>query len=492
MNIPAQQRCAGVLLHVTALPGPFAHGVLGTEILQWIDRLAESGFRVWQFLPLGPTHGHGSPYEALSSFAGNPEWIDPRLLVQWGWLAQERLDALLAGRIAMRALRQEACAGLSHAIAHDPELNREWQEFHSTAEDWLRPYACFMALREARGEEPWWQWPASLRRGDKQSLRMIEAEHAEAVQRHRFEQFAFERQWRHIRAHAEERGVTLFGDLPIYVAHDSADVWSNQSLFTLDDSGTCTHVAGVPPDYFSREGQRWGNPLYRWERMQADEFRWWRRRVAWQLRRMHWLRIDHFLGLHHYWSIPAECPDGRQGEWKPAPGRALLHTLQDDLGELPLVAEDLGLITEEVTALRRRFGLPGMKVLQFAFGGDAENPFLPHNHETSAIVYTGTHDNDTTRGWFEHAPAATQQHMRDYLACSGEDMPWPMIRAALASVAKVAIVPMQDLLALGSEARFNTPGSIDGNWRWRMMEIPDTQQRCWRLAHELHRLYGRC
>ncbi len=492
MEASLLQRRSGVLLHVTSLPGPFAHGVCGEEALRFIDRLADHGFRCWQFLPLGPVHGHGSPYESLSSFAANPELIDLRLLSQQGWLPEARLTEVLAGQCQPAMARREAIAhALAACLPVDSDLREAWLAYEQSQADWLRPYACFMAFRAASQGQPWWQWPADWKQGDASSFQLAETLYADDVRYYAFEQFVFARQWQRIRTHARQRGVALFGDLPIYVAHDSADVWCHQNLFTLDETGQCTHVAGVPPDYFSADGQRWGNPLYRWDVMQRDGFRWWRQRVAHQLQYMDWMRIDHFLGLYHYWAIPAQYQHGRVGEWIKAPGAALLAALQQDLGALPLIAEDLGLITEEVTALRQQFALPGMKVLQFAFGGEADNPFLPHNHELLSVVYTGTHDNNTSCGWFEELPPATQQHMKDYLACATDDMPWPLIRAALASVATLAILPMQDLLALPAPARFNTPGTLEGNWRWRMQTLPAATDRCWQLAAAMNALYGR-
>jgi len=480
------RRRAGVLLHITSLPG----GVLGEEAYRFIDTLADAGFTVWQFLPIGPTHGHGSPYETLSTFAGNPELINLRECVACGWLSKEDYDAAAAGALTSEAARTRAALGFWTEAQNNTELADGVRRFRKEHADWLDDYALFAALKQAHNGLPWWLWPKPLR--DRHADALYEARHTLLAGIHRtiFEQYMFARQWQGLKAHAETRGILLFGDLPIYVAHDSADVWVNRQLFTLDDDGLCYEVAGVPPDYFSATGQRWGNPLYHWQTMQADGFRWWLKRIEVQLERMHLMRIDHFRGLESYWAIPGEMQDGCIGEWRPAPGEALLKVVKARLGHLPFIAEDLGMITEDVHRLRRRFGIPGMKVLQFAFDGDADNPYLPHNHEPDSVVYTGTHDNDTTLGWFRQLPEHRREHILDYLDASADDMPWPLICCALDSVARLAIIPMQDLLALGSEARLNTPGTVDGNWTWRMQEAASAE--VWARARHLSHLYGRC
>ena len=481
------RRRAAVLLHISALPGPFASGVLGPEAHRFIDELSAAGFSVWQFLPLGPTHGHGSPYESLSSFAGSPDFIDLRECVELGWLDAGRLTA----GANHAALRQEAAAGFWRQADADPPLAARIEDFRRQQAWWLDDYALFSAIKRVLHDQPWWSWPTALRDREPGALEQARREHAVPIRQCVFEQMLFERQWQRLHAHAEDKGVLLFGDLPIYVAHDSADVWTRRDLFTVNELGLCDEVAGVPPDYFSETGQRWGNPLYRWDRIEAEGFAWWVQRVRWQLARMHLLRIDHFRGLEAYWAIPGESQDGIVGEWRQAPGAALLQTLQDSLGNLPLVAEDLGIITPEVTALRERFALPGMKILQFAFGGDADNPYLPAHHVPDSVVYTGTHDNDTTLGWFASIPKETRRYVLQVLGAEASDMPWALIEAAIASPAMLAVVPMQDLLELGAEARMNTPGSLEGNWAWRMRATPDALQRAWWKAGELNQRYGR-
>jgi len=311
-----------------------------------------------------------------------------------------------------------------------------------------------------------------------------------------FAQFVFAKQWQVIQNYAKDVGILLFGDLPIYVAHDSVDVWAHRQFFTVNDVGMCDEVAGVPPDYFSETGQRWGNPLYKWDVLEQDDFSWWVQRVQTQMQRMDMLRIDHFRGLEAFWAIPAHRDDGMVGEWRKAAGDALLQCLKDVFGNdksgtLPIIAEDLGLITDEVHVLRQKFDLPGMKILHFAFAGDATNPYLPHNHANDMVVYTGTHDNDTTMGWWNDLDAHGQQHVRDYLGISGENMPWSLIRATLASTAALAIIPMQDLLELGGDYRFNMPGTLHGNWSWQMVDLPALDAHCWQLSAQWNTLYGR-
>jgi 4-alpha-glucanotransferase len=474
-----------VLLHISSLPGPFRQGVLGAEALAFIDDLRSAGFSVWQFLPLGPTHGHGSPYESLSSFAGNPDFIDLRECVTHGWLR----DA--DGSTDHCVLRREASQGFWQQADRDPALAAEVEDFRRAHAWWLDDFSLFSALKVVLGDQPWWAWPIPLRDRHPEALAQARREHAVLIRQCIFEQVLFEQQWKRLKAHAEEQDVLLFGDLPIYVAHDSADVWSQREYFTVNEEGLCDEVAGVPPDYFSETGQRWGNPLYLWDQMETEGFRWWVRRIRTRMERMHLLRIDHFRGLESFWAIPGESQDGMIGEWRQAPGDALLRTLRDSLGGLPLIAEDLGIITSEVTALRERFGLPGMKILQFAFDGNPDNPYLPAHHVPDSVVYTGTHDNDTTAGWFASISPETRAYTLGVLSAKEKDMPWAMNEAALASPAKLAVIPMQDLLGLGSEARMNLPGTLEGNWIWRLQASPQALQRAWKEARTLNRRHQR-
>lgn len=481
------RRRAGVLLHVTSLPGPGATGDLGPEAMHFVDFLVSAGVTVWQTLPTGPTHGDGSPYQTSSAHAGNPLLISLHTPVEKGWLA--------------------TAAKVNKTLSNEDKrfaLGLAWQGFRRTASDqdrhdlveftrnqgfWLEDYVLFKALQEENGG-CWWQWPAPLRDRQSLALEQARARLAERLDYLRFEQFLFLRQWSELKAYANQRGVKLFGDMPIFVAHDSAEVWANRELFDLDAQGLPRKVAGVPPDYFSATGQRWGNPLYDWKRMQASGFAFWLARMHTQLAMFDLIRIDHFRGFEAYWEIPAEDEHAINGSWVAAPGDALFDRLHEEFDPLPLVAEDLGIITPEVEALRQRYNLPGMKILQFAFGDGPDNPYLPFHHPRNTVVYTGTHDNDTTLGWYRSLDDRTRQHVDDYLGRSKEAMPWPLIRSALASRAWLAVIPMQDLLALDNEHRMNLPGTVEGNWSWRFSwDQVDAD-----LAQRIHRrvvMYGR-
>ncbi|MGQ0836685.1 MAG: 4-alpha-glucanotransferase [Gammaproteobacteria bacterium] len=420
------RRRAGVLLHLSSL-GP---GALGRPARAFIDWLAKAGFSVWQILPLGPTGPGGSPYWVRSDHAGNPAFIDA-----------------------------------SDAAVHD---DAAYGRFIDRSREWLDDYARFESLSALHAGVPWWQWPAEHRDREADAMERIDREHAQPLERVRREQFVFERQWQTLRAYAHERGVRLFGDVPFYIAPDSADTWSHPDQFQLERDGRPRAVAGVPPDYFSETGQLWGNPLYDWNAMRRDGFSLWRERVRRQLERVDLLRIDHFRALAAHWAVPASAPDARGGAWRRTPGRSLLRALQAELGDLPVVAEDLGFITPDVKALLKRFSLPGMRVLQFAFGGTADNVHLPHMHTRDMVIYTGTHDNDTTLGWYRALDSDTRRRVDFYLRSSADEMPEALVCAALGSVGQLAIVPIQDLLGLGSEARLNTPATTVGNWTWRL------------------------
>ncbi|MBL4711924.1 MAG: 4-alpha-glucanotransferase [Gammaproteobacteria bacterium] len=491
MNQWIDRRRSGALLHISSLPGPFKRGVLGEEARAFIDIIADAGFSVWQFLPLGPTRDHGSPYESLSSAAGNVEFIDLRDCVSRGWLSQETCQAHINGAIVFDAALTAAADGFWQQLSSDASLANEFDTFLHDNADWLDDYALFAAIKLDTENAPWWQWPKPLRDRSAPALDKTRAKLSLSIRQIQFQQFLFAEQWQQIKQYAEQRGVMMFGDIPIYVAHDSVDVWADRQYFTVNKKGLCDHVAGVPPDYFSENGQRWGSPLYNWDALQADDFSWWVKRLRRQLLLMHLFRIDHFRGLESYWAIPGDSPDGRTGDWLPAPGTALLKTLNKELGRLPLIAEDLGLITPEVTALRQAFGLPGMKILQFSFGDDASNPYLPHHHEHDSVAYTGTHDNDTSLGWFMSASEHEKWHVANYLDISKDnDVTIAMIRSTLASVSRLAIIPVQDLLALPTDARFNTPGTLEGNWCWRLEDF-DALRLVQEKFQSLNRLYGR-
>jgi len=413
---------AGLLLHPTSLPA----GTLA-DAERWLDFLQAAGFGVWQMLPLGIPLTGLSPYQCASAFAVNP--------------------------------------GLFPAAPVDMQGFADWRRRQA---HWLEDFARFMAIKAEQGNAPWIDWPAALRDRDAQTLAGFDAAHADKLEAVMVEQYGAAMQWRRIHAHAAAHGIQLFGDMPIFVAHDSADVWAQRGLFLLDDVGYPTVVTGVPPDYFSETGQRWGNPHYNWAAMQADGFAWWRARLAAHFEWFDLVRIDHFRGLVAAWVIPAHEPTAIHGEWVEAPGAALLQAIADEMGELPLVAEDLGIITPEVTALRHQFGLPGMSVLQFAFDHHADNPHKPENVHPDTVYYTGTHDNDTTLGWWRALPGEARQEVMRQLNIDDPDaVPDAMIDTVLESRAALAILPLQDVLRLGSEARMNTPGTGNGNWTWR-------------------------
>lgn len=482
------RRRAGVLLHPTSLPGGPGNGDLGPDAYRFVDVLAEAGLSVWQMLPLGPTHRDGSPYQNFSVHAGNPVLVSLRPLQQAGWLEVETAP-VESDPMNWRLRRLARAQRIFERQASDAE-REELRAFLAREAHWLDDYALFQSIRLAQEERPWWEWPTPLRDRQPEALERERTRNTAAVAQQRFEQFLFFRQWTALKRYANERGILLFGDMPIFVAQDSAEVWARRDLFLLDDTGHPQWVAGVPPDYFSADGQRWGNPLYDWGHMTAEGFDWWERRLATQLELFDLIRIDHFRGFEACWQIPAASPTARDGQWTQVPGKALFTHLRARFDPLPLVAEDLGFITAPVRALRRRFHLPGMKVLQFAFDGNPANPYLPHNHRSNSVVYTGTHDNDTTLGWFESLPASVRTRVVDYLGEPSAPMPWPLVRAAFASVARLAVVPLQDLLSLGSEHRMNRPGSTEGNWRWRFEWSGVDAELIKRVRH-LAALYGR-
>ncbi len=489
-------RSAGILLHPTSLPGPNGIGEIGAAARRFVDWLAAARLTRWQVLPLVPPGGGDSPYATPSAMSGNPWLIDMEDLVDEGLLQQAEVQPpeLPEVRVDYGAvyawkgpLLDLAAQRLTQTPSH--RLHAAWRAFAQT-HAWARDAALFQALRRQQGQVPWWQWPKPLRDREPHVLAQASALLASEVDRSTALQFLFDAQWRALRRYALERGVRLIGDLPIYVDADSADTWANPKLFQLNADCQPVAVAGVPPDYFSETGQFWGNPLYDWQVMHDDGYRWWIARITRALQQTDVVRIDHFRGFSAYWAIPAGSPDARSGQWRPGPGLALFRALQRELGALPLIAEDLGVVDDALVALREGAGLPGMKVLQFAFGGDAANPFLPHDHTERAVVYTGTHDNDTTAGWFAASDAAVQAHVHAYFGDPAEEPAALLIRAAFASVCRTAIVPMQDVLGLGSEARMNTPGTTQGNWNWRMTHEALNAENAKRMS-QLSKLYGR-
>lgn len=513
-------RSSGILLHPTSLPGPFGIGDLGPQAYEFADFLVKAGQSLWQVLPLGPTGYGDSPYACYSAFAGNTLLISPEKLAAEGLLDQSDLSPRSSASIQPSSQRTaESTDRVDFGEAHktkdvllrkayeryakttDTALRSAFETFAQEQAQWLEDYALFMALKDAHGGVAWNEWEPSLIRRTPSAITRAREQFREQVEAHMFYQFLFFRQWFALKSYCNERGISTVGDLPIFVAHDSADVWTNPEQFKLDKNGKPLVVAGVPPDYFSSTGQLWGNPLYNWERMHADGFKWWIERVRATLRVVDIARVDHFRGFAACWEIPGGDKTAERGQWVEAPGRELFTAIRKTLGELPIIAEDLGVITPDVVALREEFGFPGMRILQFGFGSDSKNIDLPHNYVPNVVAYTGTHDNDTTVGWFqsvagEGSTRTAKQIERErsfclnYLNTKGEEIHWYFIRGVLASVANTAIVPLQDLLGLGTEARMNLPNSTEGNWAWRY-RINDLNSDLAARLKQLSELYGR-
>ncbi|MCB9172206.1 MAG: 4-alpha-glucanotransferase [Ardenticatenales bacterium] len=493
MKFPRQ---SGILLHPTSLPGPHGIGELGDAAYRFVDWLVSAGQSIWQLLPLGPTGYADSPYQSLSAFAGNPMLISLDKLADDGLLSRaaladgpsfpsQRVDYGAVIRWKGTLLRKAFLAWKS-ATSRDARYDAWCDE----NEHWLDDYALFVALKHHFGGGSWVHWPEPLRRHITGTLDMYREELANEIAFQRFAQYEFFVQWKALHEYAAKQGIALIGDMPIFVAHDSADTWASQQAFTLKGDGTLSAQAGVPPDYFSETGQLWGNPLYQWELMAADGYAWWIERFRTLLTLVDRVRLDHFRGFEAYWSVPGDATTAVDGAWEPGPGAALFTAICDALGTLPIIAENLGVITEEVEALRTEFDYPGMRILQFGFTADESPDFLPHRYEANTVAYTGTHDNETTAGWFEGLDSATRERVLDYFDSSPAQIVRAMIRSLIASVADTVIFPMQDVLDLGNEARMNHPGTTGNNWQWRATEAQFTEEAASWLAH-LCRLYER-
>ena len=497
------------MLHPTSLPGDFGIGDLGAEAYKFIDFLEKSKQTYWQILPLGPTGYGDSPYQCFSAFAGNTHLISPQKLVEEGLLTEEEIkqkpdfpdDKVDFGAVYDWKNWILPKAYERFRMTTSVDLRGKFETFSQQNAAWLDDYALYRAIKAAQDQKAWYEWEEPLRLRHESALGWARERLQSEIQAQKFYQFLFFRQWSELKKYAGERGVRIVGDVPIFVALDSADVWCNPREFKLNEDGSPKVIAGVPPDYFSKTGQLWGNPIYNWERMQMDGFRWWIERVRATLKTVDIIRVDHFRGFAAAWEVPGDDTTAENGRWVNVPGKDLFRTLQNALGELPVMAEDLGVITPDVEELRDSFGFPGMRILQFAFGGDTKNHDLPHNYIQNSVAYTGTHDNDTTVGWFHSQAGAgstrdesqiSREHefCMEYLNCDGSEIHWDFIRTVWASVADTAIAPMQDLLGLGNEARMNLPASNAGNWQWRCRKDDFTDEIAARLRR-LTEIYGR-
>jgi 4-alpha-glucanotransferase len=501
------RRLSGILLHPTSLPSPYGIGDLGNGAYNFVDFLEKADQQIWQILPLGPVGSGNSPYSSYSALAGNPLLVSLDVLYGDGLLTEEDLEEVkkvfieakqpenwvnyeLVNKTKLPMLNK-ACENFKHSADEE-----KWQEFNDFCENhgyWLNDFCLYMALKSAHNDLPWYKWEAGIAKRNPNVLQHWQNLLGAEIFYHKFVQFIFFRQWKNLKDYANERKIKIFGDIPIYVAHDSVDVWANQEIFCLDEeTGEAELMAGVPPDYFSKTGQLWGNPVYNWEKLEEDNFKWWIQRVKGMLDFVDIMRIDHFRGFEAFWAVPKGEKNAVIGEWIKAPGEKFFDLLAEELGTLPIIAEDLGIITPEVEALRDKYGFPGMKVLHFAFDSDRANPFLPFNYfNRNCVVYTGTHDNDTTVGWFEKRNFAERKRVTDFAGgICAEGIHWSLIRVALSSPANLAVFPVQDLLGLGSAAKMNTPGTVVDNWCWRYCDSALTEDISDHLAY-LTYLYGR-
>ena len=494
------ERSSGILFHPTSLPGKYGIGTLGKEAYAFIDFLKKSKQKLWQIFPLGPTGYGDSPYQSFSSFAGNPYLIDFDLLIEAHLLSEEDLRDVFFGDneeyIDYGAIYNQKYPLLRKAYENfkssdNHEMRENLEHFKRENASWLNDYSLYISLKNHFNGLPWNEWAQDIKNREEASMHQYRSELADDIEYHNFIQFLFFKQWGDVKRYANENGIKIIGDIPIFVAADSSDAWANPEIFLFDKERKPVKVAGVPPDYFSATGQLWGNPLYNWEKLKETNYSWWVERVRANLSTCDIIRIDHFRGFEAYWAVPYGDDTAINGQWEPGPGIDLFNAIKSQLGELPIIAEDLGLMTQGVIDLREATGFPGMKILGFAFDSGEENDYLPHTYTRNCVVYTGTHDNDTLVGWFQKAKEEDRQFARDYLNSRADDeIHWDAIRGAWSSVACMAISPVQDFLGLGSEARINTPGVAAGNWQWRLRHGVLTDELAERIA-KLTRIYSR-
>lgn len=492
-------RKSGILLPVSSLPSRFGIGAFSRQAYEFVDFLEQAGQKLWQILPLGPTGYGDSPYQSFSTYAGNPYFIDLEALIEKGWLTESECQEADFGEderkvdyekiylARFKVLKSAYLRAKRNGIEDTPEF----QAFVEENAYWLEDYALYTAVKESFGGVSWIEWDEGIRLRQPESLRQYRERYEEEIGFCRFQQYLFTEQWQALKKYANRKNIEIIGDIPIYVAYDSADTWSSPELFQLKENGEPSAVAGCPPDAFSITGQLWGNPLYEWEYHKKTGYDWWMKRIAYCYRLYDVLRIDHFRGFDEYWAVPFGDPTAENGSWEKGPGYELFDTMKKELGKRKVIAEDLGFLTDSVTRLVKKTGFPGMKILQFAFDSREDSDYLPHNYEHNCVVYTGTHDNDTTVGWFNSIPASDRHFAARYLHLAGrKNACWEFIRAALSSVADTAVIPMQDYLELGSEARINIPSTLGGNWEWRMRSEDMTPELAARIK-EMTKLYGR-
>ena len=488
----AMKRCSGIFLHPTSLPSRYGIGDLGATAFQWIDILYKIKQTTWQVCPLCPTGYGDSPYQSLSSFAGNSLLVSPDKLYEWGLLTKEEIDAYPA----LPARRIDYGAVITHKktlfekACHRFVENSDFLTFCDKEKYWLDDYVLFRVIKEAQGGAPWNMWPAALKLRFPAALAELRARERQSFRYYQLMQYFFHKQWNELRTYAAMHGISIVGDIPYCVSYDSADAWAMPDMFEFDENGLPIRVAGVPPDYFSATGQRWGNPVYRWNYIRESGYAWWVDRIRKSLSLLDYVRMDHFRGFESYWAIPSECQTAIEGEWVPGPGLEFFDVLKRQLGSLPIIAEDLGDITDKVDELRKAAGLSGIKVLQFAFDGNPKNPYLPYNIPPDSVVYTGTHDNDTSLGWFLSIDQKQRNRVCDFLGCSEYGFMEAFLRQAFAAPSFLCVIPFQDVLGLGSEHRLNKPGLESNNWQWRFTVDMVTEDKL-RMIEDFTKIYGR-